>query len=57
MDFDHLQGLIVLLRMSFRMTAQFVKNTLKVLHLWDVGMIVHRHHFVLVAMYLLDISL
>jgi hypothetical protein len=45
---------VLLLRMNLWMTAEFVKNTLKMLHLWDIGTIVHHHHFVLVAMYLLD---
>jgi hypothetical protein len=40
--------------MNLGMTAQFVKSLLKMPLLTDEDAIVHRHHFVLVAMYLLD---
>jgi hypothetical protein len=36
------------------MTAQFVRNMLKMPHLWDVDVIVQSHHFVLVEMCMLD---
>jgi hypothetical protein len=35
-------------------TAQCAKNTPKMPRLWDVGMIVLRHHFVSVVMYMMD---